>query len=291
MIPESRRYHPRIEATAITPNWCSVGIPLEFSVFPGGEVHAAVADARKLTESKPMAATIKARLRSSNDLMALLLVTDALRRCLRPDTAISLICPYLPYARQDRVCQDGEAFSLSVAASLINSQNYRAVTIWDPHSYTTRSLINNLYVVEAADLISEPAVRDAFLIAPDRGASERVERIARKFSRPMGTCRKERSSSGVSITLPFVHFLESRDSFRPDRPFLVVDDICDGGRTFLTVADALEKHFGVRLNLCLWVTHGIFSEPVDGLLRRYGHIYTANSFLDYSVRAVTEVTA
>ena len=61
------------------------------------------------------------------------------------------------------------------------------------------------------------------------------------------------------------------------RTILVVDDICDGGGTFLLLAEALRKA-GIHNDLELYVTHGIFSKGTDALYKSYCPIYTTNSF-------------
>ena len=53
--------------------------------------------------------------------------------------------------------------------------------------------------------------------------------------------------------------------------FLIVDDICDGGRTFLEAAKILKEETTGKL--FLYVTHGIFSKGIDELLEHYEHIY------------------
>ncbi len=107
--------------------------------FTGGEIHLSIAN---LFFEGP--AKIDARIKNSDDVMRLLLVTDALRAngCKK----ISLNLPYVPYARQDRRCNPGEAHSLKVFASLINAQHYRSVTVFDPHSDVVEALINNVVV-------------------------------------------------------------------------------------------------------------------------------------------------
>lgn len=49
----------------------------------------------------------------------------------------------MPFARQDRVCNYGEAFSLKVVADMINSANFSKVVVLDPHSDMVEALINN----------------------------------------------------------------------------------------------------------------------------------------------------
>jgi len=58
--------------------------------------------------------------------------------------------------------------------------------------------------------------------------------------------------------------------------FLLVDDICDRGGTFLGLAEAsgLPKE-----RLDLFVSHGVFShDATETLPEKFGHIYTTNSY-------------
>lgn len=98
---------------------------------------------------------VEAILTSSNDVMDLLLVADALKRMdIKIDT---LLIPYFPYSRQDRVCNYGEALSVSVMANLINSIKANEVVIQDPHSSVTFALINNLKIEDRAkEIFKDP---------------------------------------------------------------------------------------------------------------------------------------
>ncbi len=59
--------------------------------------------------------------------------------------------------------------------------------------------------------------------------------------------------------------------------YLVVDDICDGGGTFLGLADKFWKQTSIS-TLDLYVTHGIFSKGVRELLRMYHNVYSTDSY-------------
>jgi ribose-phosphate pyrophosphokinase len=61
-----------------------------------------------------------------------------------------------------------------------------------------------------------------------------------------------------------------------NRNVLVVDDICDGGRTFIQLGKKLREQ-GCK-ELSLLVTHGIFSYGVDELMKIYDRVYTTDSF-------------
>ncbi len=60
----------------------------------------------------------------------------------------------------------------------------------------------------------------------------------------------------------------------PVHPTLIVDDICDGGGTFIGIAEQL-PFIG---DLALYTTHGIYSKGLDPIKRWFKQIYTTNSF-------------
>ena len=67
-----------------------------------------------------------------------------LRRLLNEVTPIELVIPYFPYARQDRVCIEGEALGAAVMANFINNLDFAKVTIWDAHSEVSPALLNRV---------------------------------------------------------------------------------------------------------------------------------------------------
>src|SRR5215208_6143926 len=96
------------------------GIPFTKLDFPSGcEPHI------KLSPIVSEKAVITCRIQSANDIILVLLATDALKRS--GVTKIRLFIPYLPFARQDRVMVPGEPLSVRVMADLLNTQNYDRV--------------------------------------------------------------------------------------------------------------------------------------------------------------------
>ena len=73
---------------------------------------------------------------SADDVMTLVMISDALRQMDVKE--ILLTMPYVPYARQDRVCNPGEAFSIKAFSRIINSLEFSSVVVYDPHSDVTQ---------------------------------------------------------------------------------------------------------------------------------------------------------
>ena len=244
--------------------------PNRLFAFPGGEQHVDVSNI------KGKSCLITIRLMNSDHIMQALLAADALKR--NGVKKIGLFAPYIPYARQDRVAAPGDPLSIRVMASLINSAGFADVYVLDAHSPVTLALINNVRELDwqgwAKDAFMEQQEkfntgRDSIIVAPDAGAAKKIERLAHDTITDFMCLRKERDalSGELNVFTPvFVH----------DMDITVVDDICDGGATFIQIA----KQFADAGNsLHLIVTHGIFSRGLGPLYAAgYQSIHTSDSW-------------
>lgn len=246
--------------------------------FPGGEKHVSI-DCRN-PRGVPEDIRIRARICDAGGVMSLLLVTDSLKRMGVKN--ISLDLPYVPYARQDRVCNEGEAHSLKVFATLINAQGYKRVTVFDPHSDVVEALFDNVNVVSNHEFIKDALHigyqnEDFYLIAPDAGAYKKIFYLG-KYLASQGwdgikivTCNKERNTKTGAIS----NFSVGATDLGGKR-CVVVDDICDAGGTFLGLADALKAANAGPLDLI--VSHGIFSRGVEVLTEKFERVIFTDSF-------------
>lgn len=248
--------------------------------FKGGEQHPTVT-----TTGRPDTLHIQAHLDDGDAIMELLMVTDALRR-VWPKAPIVLIMPYIPYARQDRVANPGEAFGLKVFCKLINDQGYERVIVQDPHSHVATALLDRVYVDESITAIEE-VVRHMVeqygkmpvLVAPDSGARKRTLDVAKALGGlQVITADKKRDTKTLEITGTVLH-----DPL-PNEPMLIIDDICDGGRTFIELAKTIRAEEALMEDpdgpapLWLYITHGIFSYGAELLLEHFNKVYTRNDW-------------
>ena len=250
--------------------------PVELKVlkFPGGECHVTVETGVAADRLE-----LKAHLPHAEAAMTLLMTTDALRRAY-PGTPIDLHLPYVPYARQDRVANPGESLSAKVFCDLINAQQYRRVLIQDPHSDVTAALLDRVVIDDPLPALRRALERirarcaNVALVAPDAGARKRVLKLAAQLELPVVFADKIRDTRTGAITGTDIQ------GELPDCALLVVDDICDGGRTFTELAQAVHDKRGAagRHPLYLYVTHGIFSKGLDALLSGYAAVFTRNNW-------------
>lgn len=228
--------------------------------FPGGETHL------KIPQGVPENSDWYALLHGADpeDLVTLGMWADIAKS--RGRRAYALI-PYLPGARADR----GEPFGAKVYANIINGFELDGVVCLDPHSPVMPSLIKNLIIVDHTDMVLRGLIgRGDFagVIAPDKGAYDRASNIAAALNVPVFQAGKTRDFATGKLTGFTCEPL-------PDEgQLLVVDDICDGGGTFMGLATAtgLPKE-----RLSLWVTHGVFSGQAYDLANYYGWIACTDS--------------
>lgn len=251
------------------------------SVFPGGEVDVSIKHMVIYSVN-----TVTAYLYSSDDVMKLMLTVDAIRREI-PECVIHLDIPYFPYGRQDRVCKPGEAFSLEVMCKMINSLGC-FVRVTDPHSEKTVELLDNCLVTTQEDIFKDNNFFEVIqkhnmvLVSPDAGASEKVRYLSEKYRIDAIYCTKQRSNENGH---PYVVLPTGVDYQGVN--FIVIDDICDGGRTFTGLAEKL-KAMGAG-DLYLYVTHGIFSAGLPNIHKHYKHIYCDHIFFHETGRELLSV--
>jgi ribose-phosphate pyrophosphokinase len=242
-------------------------IQYESFTFSGGEPHIKINPSIDIT--KPV--TITHRLNSFNDVGLLCLAVDALQRM---DAIVdTLIIPYFPAARQDRVMVKGEPLSVKVYANIINGLQFKKVIVFDAHSEVTPALLNNCTIVTNNTLVEkvlQQIGKDILLISPDGGALKKIYKVSEYLGgRQVVECSKTRDVKTGKLTgfKVYADDLAGKDC-------LVVDDICDGGGTFIGLAKELKNKNAGKLYLV--VSHGIFSKGFEEL-NCFERIFTTDS--------------
>ncbi len=229
---------------------------------------------------------ISSRLNDFKDLEVILCATAALRN-LGVKT-IHLYVPYFLGARSDRQFEDGGINYLKdVICPIINSQNYETVTIVDAHSDVLEACIHNYRKIDNINLVkfaltdidnTNGAREKLILVSPDAGALKKMYHVSEHFGiEKMVIANKHRDIKTGKITHTEVPGLTQEPG---SKNFVIIDDICDGGRTFLEIAKTIRKEredsvFNDKIYLV--VTHGIFSAGFLELRNWIDGIYCTNS--------------
>lgn len=237
---------------------------VELKKFAGGECH--VKFLKEFSETDKI--RINTRLNSSDDVMNLCLAVDALRNMYV--NYIELFIPYIPYARQDRVMVPGEPLSIKVFANMINNMNLNKVIVFDAHSDVSVALLNKCENTPNHEMVKhflkQLNLKDFVLVSPDLGAYKKVDKLAQKIE------YKGNIATGIKVRDLATGQIIKSDVNTDDlkgKACIVVDDICDGGRTFIELAAALKaKNAG---DLYFIASHGIFSHNAIERLMEAGY--------------------
>jgi ribose-phosphate pyrophosphokinase len=246
-------------------------------IFPDGQPHIKL-DLSSVGTDKSVC-RIMTRISSPADLLLALFTKSILS--YEGFEKVELYISYLLAARMDRVMTGGEPFSLKVMANIINCAGFSKIKIFDPHSEVTTALLDNSYAISNTEFVADAlkdyqaktelgSASDLCIVSPDAGALKKIYKVAEAIGNmAVVECMKNRDvkTGHLSGFKVFAETLEGKTCF-------IVDDICDGGGTFIGVAAELRKLQAKKVILI--VSHGIFSKGL--LLQNVDEIYCTNSY-------------
>jgi ribose-phosphate pyrophosphokinase len=261
-------------------------IRYKISKFPDGQQTIDLECGRAFVQGKDV--KIISRISTFRDLEIIIAANQALR-----EMAVSSVHLYVAYflgARSDRKFQDGGVNYLKhVICPVINSQKFDSVIVLDPHSDVLEACLNNFEKIENHVIVKHAlsnidnkndAQDRIILVSPDGGALKKIYGVAEEFQIPnIITAMKHRDIKTGKITHTEIPLSEPK--YYKDMKFVIVDDICDGGRTFIELAKAIQNQVP-DAKIYLVVTHGIFSAGFEELNKWFEKIYTTNSYSDHT---------
>jgi ribose-phosphate pyrophosphokinase len=196
----------------------------------------------------------------ADSLVQLLLLIDACR-----DSEISLVVPYLGYARQDRAFREGEPISARAIAGALGRGISRVVTV-----HVHKETVLSHFGVPARNVTLEGAIADYIaglgltrpaILAPDHGALSFARAVAARGGWEAQHLEKTRIS-GTEVRME----AESLDA--RGRDVVMVDDIISTGNTLAAAAKVL-RAAGAKGVHAVGV-HGVFVGGALDLLRKAG---------------------
>lgn len=234
-------------------------------LYPDNQPHVNIYDVNEGDE-----VIVIASLTSSQIVLQLLETANALDNLFAKKKILNI--PYLMGARFDRLMQHGDSIDLKVIANLINMCGFEKVVLFDPHSDTASMLINNSVVTSNKFLVETYNIPDTVLICPDAGAAKKIGKYLEWNENIVDVvyCTKTRDLSNGNLTISVLEPEKCKG-----RNCLIVDDICDGGGTFVGIANQIDpKH------LTLIVSHGIFSRGIMGLKEKFNLVIVSDSYAE-----------
>lgn len=262
----------------------------EIITFSGGERHVQFTPFPESFDKVKVVANIQ----DATDIIDLLLLVNAVKMEYSQNyMPIDLIIPYMPYARQDRACAVGQAFSMKIMAQMLYTMDIKTLVTWDIHSQAALDTLiaehqkrndiqmayeNVINVEQHTILAKSPKLvkmlrsEDAVLICPDNGAIDRVGLVVDNIVPDVELVQAYKNRNPVTGAITNIT-VDSGDL--AGKTCIIVDDIGDGLGTFLGIASELKKKNAKKI--VLYVTHGIFSKGIDVCVGLIDEVYCSNS--------------
>ncbi len=238
------------------------------SRYPDGQVNVNIED--DLVERSVV---IRSRMNSFNVLQEIAAGVSALGQSSA--NRVELEIPYLLGARSDRrFGERGSDYLKDVICPIINWQGFDEVRYLDPHSRVMEDLLERGRRMDISPFYEWVSQRipAEIVVSPDAGAERRSMDYWKH--NPYSTlikCSKSRDIATGKIletNIPVGDF--------QGKATVIIDDICDGGATFLNLGREIRsRKCG---NLYLVVTHGIFSAGFHLLESVFDKIYCTDSY-------------
>lgn len=182
---------------------------------------------------------------------------------------IATLIGYVSYGRQERETLD-EPELLSFMKPLIGQLSN--VVVIEPHDKNSMSDYLNIF---PSALINLMKPEGTFVVAPDKGAEKRNVDLGIDTHIVI---KKQRCNGEVKSYFDKISSdLEQYDNNHPFK-FIIFDDICDGGRTFVNVAELLKDKYP---NCIVWlhVSHAVLPFGTKHLKGKIDKISTLNTCL------------
>lgn len=199
---------------------------------------------------------------NQRDLMLLLMKIGAIRRQYGYKMTIKIYAPYLPYSRQDRMFECGQDIPIETLIDCISIEQRRG--IYGPGDVYIETMgihcddryaCNTLkYTLE----LNEVKQKNTMIVFPDKNAKNHYE-IDYCTEQNIINFEKIRKNNEIYLSL-----INENVTSRINH-FIICDDICSGGRTFIECANKLRELYGNDITIELMVYHAFLDRGLDKL--------------------------
>ncbi|MBC7738190.1 MAG: ribose-phosphate pyrophosphokinase [Candidatus Saccharibacteria bacterium] len=198
---------------------------------------------------------------ANDNLMELLIITDALRRSSA--TRINAVIRYFGYARQDRRAKARTPITAKLVANMIAEAGIDRVLTLDLHAAQIQGFfdmpVDNLYAspIFALDIEHhfKGQITDLMVVSPDVGGVARARDLAKRIDAPLAIVDKRREKAGEIAEMTVIGNVAGKKC-------LIVDDIADTAGTLCKAADLLIENGATEVHA--YITHGVLSNGAVG---------------------------
>jgi len=190
---------------------------------------------------------------SNDNLMELLIMTDALRRSSA--SSITAVVPYFGYARQDRKAAPRVPISARLVANMYETAGIDRVVTIDLHAGQIQGFfdipVDNLYgSIIFKEYIKSKNLPNPVIASPDIGGVARARYFAEKMGLEMVIVDKRREKANVAEVMNIIGDVTGKD-------VIMIDDMVDTAGTMVKAASALKKNGATSVMAC--ATHAVLS--------------------------------
>ena len=201
---------------------------------------------------------------SNDNLMELLIMTDALRRSSA--SSITAVVPYFGYARQDRKAAPRVPITARLVADMYETAGIDRVVTMDLHAGQIQGFfdipVDNLYgSIAFQDYIKTKNLTNPIIASPDVGGVARARYFAEKVGMDMVIVDKRREKANESEVMNIIGDVDGRD-------VIMIDDMVDTAGTMVKAAAALKANGANSVMAC--ATHGVLSGKAYDNLSKEG---------------------
>jgi len=191
----------------------------------------------------------------NNNIMELLLMTDALRRASA--ARITAVMPYYGYARQDRKAAPRVPISARLVADLLEAVGISRVLTIDLHAGQIQGFfdipVDHLYASPVlVDYVRREYLNDLVIVSPDAGGVERARAFAKRLNVSLAIIDKRREKANVSEVMNVIGEVEGKRA-------ILFDDMIDTAGTITHAAAALKEKGAKKVIAAC--SHAVLSGP------------------------------
>ncbi|MFA6198753.1 MAG: ribose-phosphate diphosphokinase [Patescibacteria group bacterium] len=244
---------------------------LEHEVFPDGEVMMHLTD-----DAREDDVLLYYQFSRQESLDAQILRLMALLRSLNNRAGIRLVLPYFPYARSlpwgnERVVTSAEPMLAAIknqVRELWTIDLHCANSVLQP--YVGEVKVSELSLRATIASFLQEKFTEVVLVAPDRGAENRVRNLAALLKVSYLAMNKQRrSATEVVVEMP-------KGFYKTNKQYIIVDDIISTGKTF-AAAIAQLRQSGID-QVAGVITHNVARvETIQSFVADGVPIFTSNS--------------
>lgn len=167
-----------------------------------------------------------------------------IHKCKSDDASkITVIIPYMAYARQDKAFLEGEIISISVLADLIQNCGTNEVITVDIHNELSLSyfsiIIKNISAIPilADFLLNNKNIENPIIVSPDEGGKIRAKKIADLLNLQMLCLKKTRDRETGLVSIE-----EKLDLAVHGKDAILIDDMISTGKSIVKACEVLKKN-------------------------------------------------